>query len=186
MDPADSIYSTDPMNSLCRSPIRKGDFQPLRRSPLRNSVSSEILEKASSEPMVESAKEFREQPRSRSHQSSPRRKLDVTLEIFTWEIKQRLNIFPNPYDGYHCWHCDRELVIGRKGKPLGLRCQCPGKMLFCSRFCRYTHWVFSNIKQCSGINHKNLNIELTEKDIKNFNKLNRRLKKIKSLDPIDF
>jgi len=157
------------------------NYKPLKTSPLRNSTSVETLEKASSEPTISPNRTITPQL------VRPKSYTNKVIEIFFWEIDQRKKKFKIPYSFETCWECDAELILSKKRKrPLGLDCQCPGMKLFCSRYCRYTHWAKSDIKMCSKISLTKINEPLTIKEIKKFNKVTKYLEETKSMVDIDF
>tara|TARA_R100001163_G_C5068364_1_gene208496 strand:- start:486 stop:1046 length:561 start_codon:yes stop_codon:yes gene_type:complete len=182
---------------LTKSPSRKNGFMPLRRSPLRNSANAETLEKSISESSIinNSNNEFEYlsndnlmKNKARSFPQHNKKNPKVEYEIFSWEIDQRSKKFNGKvYSFDTCWECDKLLKISKKRKKLlALKCQCPGIKLFCSRYCRYMHWLMSEPKMCSKTSKSKINEELTKKDIKEFNKVTKYLKSINSLESIDF
>ena len=159
--------------------MKRMDYKPLKTSPLRISASPDVLEKASSEPIIN--------PKKSVQLVRPKSYTRKVIEIFSWEIEKRKRKFNALYSFETCWECDKKLILSKKKKrPLGLHCQCPGMRLFCSRYCRYTHWVTSKIKMCSKTNLKKINEPLTIKEIKKFNKVIKYLESIKSIEEIDF
>lgn len=173
---------------LAKSPIRKNGFIPLRRSPLRNGYNANTLEKSISEPAKKSNDEDFSTNLVNNKAKSYPKNYKVVYEIFSWEMDQRRQKFKGKtYSFDTCWECDQILKLSKKKKkPLALRCQCPGVKLFCSRYCRYSHWLTAQIKMCSKTNKDNINKELTRRDIKDFNKVTKYLKSINSLESIDF